>query len=131
VTVHVSDYQLSLHTLHTTISVPSLDASHQLRLRCPCYHARTGARAPSASGPARLLLGKRHPLHRNLLRFASRGQVKTSKPQTGCGWCPRDQTARTAAPVRMVDMRLELGRCGHRRLISRGAEAAVDRSSNG
>jgi len=100
------------------------DSSYKQEAPMPCYHARTVARRRAASGPARLLLGSATPSIETWLRCqAGPGE---RQPQTGLLRLPERISGQTAAPVRVVDMRLELAD-GHRRLISRALKGRLDR----
>ena len=88
------------------------DSSYKQEAPMPCYHAREVARLRAASSGARLVLGSATPSLETWLRC--RGAAADIQLLE----LPERIGQRPAPPVRVIDMRQELGD-GHRQLLSR------------
>ena len=100
------------------------DSSYKQESPMPCYHARTVAQRRARLCGARLLLGSATPSLESWL--ACRREPGQTDPGTTLLRLPQRISGQQDAPVRVVDMRLELAE-GHRRLISRALRGRLDR----
>ena len=100
------------------------DSSYKQESPMPCYHARTVAQRRARLSGARLLLGSATPSLESWLACC-RGPGECA-PGTTLLRLPERISGQLDAPVRVVDMRLELAE-GHRRLISRALRGRLDR----
>jgi primosomal protein N' (replication factor Y) len=88
------------------------DSSYKQEAPMPCYHARDVARLRASSCGARLVLGSATPSLETWLR------CRGASPDIQLLELPERIGQRPPPPVRVIDMRRELGD-GHRQLLSR------------
>jgi len=100
------------------------DSSYKQESPMPCYHARAVAQHRARRSGARLLLGSATPSLESWLAWAV--QPGQPAPAASLLRLPERISGQGDAPVRVVDMRLELAE-GNRRLISRALKGGLER----